>query len=106
MRKNEKQLILIGIITLLICVGLSGCMGDTQGISALKRNNGGGNFVNFNERQMQKFLHLKEAILTNRTVEVEYPSEEIDRFRIILDFYNTDYICYYNDYYEIIISVP
>ena len=57
----KKQLLIIVIIALLVCVGFSGCIGPTQGIRALKQNGGTGNSVNMTEQQMKNFPHLKEA---------------------------------------------
>jgi hypothetical protein len=56
------------------------------------------------EQQMKNFPHLKEAILTNKTVYVESPSQEMDELRGVLDFFNTERICYQNEYYQITIK--
>ena len=53
---------------------------------------------------MEKFPHLKEAILTNKTVYVESPSQEMDELRGVLDFFNTERIHYQNEYYQITIK--
>jgi predicted PurR-regulated permease PerM len=101
-KKNmKKQLIIVVIIVLLICVGLSGCYGPTTGIMIKKLNNHVGNFINMTEDQMKKFPHLKEAILTNKTVEVSSPSQEINEIQGILQYFDTDVIYYRNEYYEI-----
>ncbi len=97
----KKQLIIVGIIVLLICIGLSGCFGPTTGIMIKKLNDHAGNFINMTEDQMKKFPHLKEAILTNKTVEVTSPSQEINELQGILQYFDTDVICYRNEYYEI-----
>ena len=42
--KMNKHLIILGIAVLLICVGLSGCIGPEQGIWAIKLNEEVDNF--------------------------------------------------------------
>ena len=51
------------------------------------------------KEQMNNFPHLKEAILTNKSVET--PQEEINRLRGILEFFDTEIIKYQNEYYDI-----
>ena len=97
----NKHLIVFGIVVLLICVGLSGCIGPEQGIWAIKLNEEVDNFVNMTEEQMKYFPHLIEAILTNKTVYVPSPSDEFSELRGILEYFNTEYICYQDEYYEI-----
>jgi len=97
----KKQLVIIGIIALLLTTCLSGCSGPSQVIQARKLSGGPGNSVNMTEQQMEKFPHLKEAILTNKTVIVESPSEEMSKLRGILEFFDTEIIHYQNEYYEI-----
>ena len=99
--KMNKHLIILGIAVLLICVGLSGCIGPEQGIWAIKLNEEVDNFVNMTEEQMKYFPHLKEAILTNKTEYVSIPSGELCKLLGILGYFNTDYICYQDEYYEI-----
>jgi hypothetical protein len=53
------------------------------------------------EEQMQKFPLLKEAILTNKTVEELSPSYEIERVNGVLRYFGTNIIKYQNEYYEI-----
>jgi hypothetical protein len=105
----KKQLVTIGIVALLVCVGLSGCIGPSQGIRAQKLKGGAGNSVNMTEQQMKNFPHLKEAILTNKTVVVESPSQEMDQLRGIFEYFDpdnifSDIISYQNEYYEIRIN--
>ncbi len=105
----KKQLVMIGIIALLICVSLSGCIGPSQGIRAQKLKGGAGNSVNITEQQMKNFPHLKEAILTNKTVVVDSPSQEMDKLRGIFEYFDpddifSDIIFYQNEYYEIRIN--
>jgi hypothetical protein len=102
----KKQSVIIGIVALLVCVGLSGCFGPQQGVEALKLSGGHGNSVNITEQQMNNFPHLKEAILTNKTVYVESPSQEMDKLRGIFEYFDpddifSDIIFYQNEYYEI-----
>ena len=94
-----KKHIIFGIIVLLVCVGLSGC--QDQGIQVIKLNEEVDNFVNMTEEQMKYFPHLKEAILTNKTEYVSIPSGELCKLLGILGYFNTDYICYQDEYYEI-----
>jgi hypothetical protein len=51
------------------------------------------------EQQMKKFPHLKEAILTNKSVET--PRDELIELQAILDFLDINIIKYQNEYYEI-----
>jgi len=102
----KKQLVIIGIIAILVCVGLIGCIGPSQGIRAQKLKGGAGNSVNMTEQQMKNFPHLKEAILNNKTVEVASPSQEMDMLRGIFEYFDPqdifpDIIFYQNEYYEI-----
>lgn len=97
----KKQLIIVGIIVLLITVGLSGC--QEQSIHIRKLNGELGNFVNMTEEQMEHFPHLKEAILTNKKyVDITDYDDEEDELRGVLDYFDTNYICYQNEYYEIL----
>ncbi len=105
----KKQLVIIGILTLIITTCFSGCYGPSQGIRALKLSGGYGNSVNMTEQQMNNFPHLKEAILINKTVEVTSPSQEMDMLRGIFEYFDPedifpDTIFYQNEYYEIRIS--
>jgi len=93
----KKQLILLGIAVLLICVGLSGC--QSQGFRVQRINEEPTNYVNMTEEQMNNFPHLKEAILTNKYVET--PQEEMNRLRGIIEFFDTEIIKYQNEYYDI-----
>ena len=96
----KKQLVIIGIIiTLLVCVGLSGC--QEQAIHIRKLNVKPNNFVNMTEEQIKHFPHLKETILMNKTIDItDYDNEEAE-LRGVLDYFDTYYICYQNEYYEI-----
>ena len=102
----KKQRVIIGIVVILMCVGLTGCNGPRQGIAALKLSGGYGNSVNMTEQQMNNFPHLKEAILTNKTIYLESPSQEMDKLRGIFEYFDpddifSDIIFYQNEYYEI-----
>ena len=89
----------MGIVILLLTTWLSGC--QSQGIGVHKRSGEYQNSVNMTEEQMNNFPHLKEAILTNKTVYVESPSQEMDKLRGILEYFDNDFIFYQNEYYEI-----
>jgi hypothetical protein len=93
----KKNLIILGILFLLICVGLSGC--QEHGIHIEKLNVKPDNFINMTEEQMKHFPHLKEAIITNKTIDI-YDDEDA-RLMGIFDYFDTNYICYKNEYYEI-----
>jgi hypothetical protein len=95
----KKQFVMAGIAVLLICVGLSGCSGPTQLISAHKLDTEVASYVNMTEQQIEKFPHLKEAVLNNKSVET--PLEEFNEVRGILEFEDTNFIKYQNEYYEI-----
>ncbi|MCX6664040.1 MAG: hypothetical protein NTZ75_07315 [Euryarchaeota archaeon] len=93
----KKQLLLIGIIALLLTTFLSGC--SSQGITVHKISGEPRNSVNMTEQQMKNSPHLKEAILTNKSVETS--QQEMNQLRGILEFFNTEIIHYQNGYYEI-----
>jgi hypothetical protein len=98
----KKQLIIIGIVALIVCVGLSGC--QSQGIHVEKISGEHPNSVNMTEKQMNNFPHLKEAILTD-TSGGDIPKDEWDELKGILLFFDTDIIQYKNKYYEITFNV-
>jgi len=93
----KKQLVILGIVTLLLTTCLSGC--SSQGITVHKISGEPRNSVNITEQQMKNFPHLKEAILTNKSVETS--QQEMNQLRGILEFFNTEIIHYKNGYYEI-----
>jgi hypothetical protein len=97
----KDKIIISGLIVLLISVGLSGCIGPSQVIKVRKLSGGYSNSINMTEQQLKNFPHLKEAILTNKTVEVESPSQEMNELRGILEYFDTEIIYYQNEYYEI-----
>jgi len=51
------------------------------------------------EQLMNRYPHLKEAILTNKSVETS--QEEIYRLRGIFEFFDTNIIQYLYEYYEV-----
>jgi len=93
----KKQLILIGIAVLLLSIWFSGC--QSQGFRVYRISKEPTNYVNMTEEQMNNFPHLKEAILTNKSVET--PQEEMSRLRGILVFFDTEIIKYHNEYYDV-----
>ena len=93
----NKNLIIIVVAILLVCVGLCGC--QSQGFRVHRITKEPINYVNMTQEQMNKFPHLKEAILINKSVET--PQEEMSRLIGIIEYFNTEYICYQNEYYEI-----
>ena len=93
----KKQIVLIVIVVLLLTTWLSGC--PSQGISVHKISGEHPNSVNMTEQQMKNFPHLKEAILTNKSVETS--QQEMNQLRGILEFFNTEIIQYQNEYYEV-----
>ena len=94
----KKQLLIIGIVTLLLTTWLSGC--SSQGITVHKIIGQPRNSVNMTEQQMKHFPRLKEAILTNKSVETS--QQEMNQLRGILEFFNTEIIQYQDEYYEIL----
>ena len=99
----KKQLVIFGIIITTLIVGLSGCIGPTTGYMITKLDREPDNFVDMTEKQMEKFPLLKEAILTNKTVEVSSPSHEITQLGGIFEYFDTNVICYQNEFYEVMI---
>ena len=93
----RKKLVFMGIVILLLTIWLSGC--QSQGIRVDKISGEYQNSVNMTEDQMNKFPHLKEAILTNKYVET--PWDEQNQLRGILEFFDTEIIQYQNEYYEV-----
>jgi hypothetical protein len=93
----KKQIVLIVIVVLLLTTWLSGC--PSQGISVHKISGEHPNSVNMTEQQMKNFPHLKEAILTNKSVETS--QQEMNQLRGILEFFNTEIIHYQDEYYEV-----
>jgi hypothetical protein len=51
------------------------------------------------EQHVKHFPDVKEAILTNKSVET--PQGEMDRLRGVLQFFDAEIIKYQNDYYEV-----
>ena len=98
----NKQLVIIGIIVILLTVGLSGC--QEQDIHIKKLNIKPDNFVNMTEEQMKHFPHLKEAILMNKSIDTSGYSNEMVELRGVLEYFDTYFICYQNEYYEIYFS--
>ena len=90
----KRQQVIIGIIVLLITIGLSGCIGPTTGIMIKKLSYNASKSINMTEEQIKKFPLLKEAILTNKTVEVPSPSHEINQLGGIIEYFDTNIICY------------
>jgi hypothetical protein len=93
----KRLILIIGIVTLLLTICLSGC--SERGIHISKISGEPENSVNMTEQQMEKFPHLKDAILTDKSANP--PEDELIRLRAILDFFNTSIIKYQNEYYEI-----
>jgi hypothetical protein len=98
----KKQLVIIGIVAILVCVGLSGC--QSQGIYVEKISGAYPNCVNMTEEQMEHFPHLKESILTN-TSGGDIPKAEFDELHSLVWSYDTNIIQYRNEYYEITFNV-
>ena len=57
------------------------------------------NSMNMTEQRMEKFPHLKEAILTEEFVEM--PVDEFYKLKGILEFFSINVISYQYEYYEI-----
>jgi len=93
----KKHLVFLGIMILLFTTWLSGC--QSQGLRVHRIPEEPTNYVNMTEEHMKYFPHLKEAILTDKSVET--PQEEMNRLRGILKFFDTEIIKYQNDYYEV-----
>jgi len=87
----------MGILVIFVSVWLSGC--QSQGFRVYRISEEPTNYVNMTEQQMQHFPHLKEAILTNTSIET--PREEFYEFKDFLESKNTEFIQYQNEYYEI-----
>ncbi len=95
----KKLILMLGIVTLLICVGLSGCEFLSEGgaINVDKLDERPIKFINMSEQQMEKFPHLKQAI--NQTdsenwSQIDVPMDERNKLR---DFFGDTYA---NIYYQ------
>ncbi|KYK21896.1 hypothetical protein AYK21_04250 [Thermoplasmatales archaeon SG8-52-2] len=97
----KKQFIILGIVIFLFTNGLSGCIGPTTGIMIWRLDKAPETFINMGEEQIKIFPLLKEAILTNKTVEVSSPSGEIEQLMGVLRYFDTNIIKYHDEYYEI-----
>ena len=100
----KKQLVMLGIVVLLICVGLGGCIiGPRYYIKAVKVDEEPDTYINMTEELMDNYSQIKKAI----SFEGNYTSiswEEIGRVKELLDNYDTYFIKYRNEYYEIDIA--
>ena len=96
-----RRFFAIGLIILLIIVSTCGCIGPTMSIRIKKLDKTPSTFINMTEKQMNLFPLLKEAILTNKTVEDSSPSQGITQLQGILRYFGTAYIKYQNEYYDI-----
>lgn len=82
----KKQLVIIGIADLPLCVGLSGCsefFSEGGTIYVEKMNKKPENFINISEQQMDQFLHTKQAINQTDSI-VEPPTDEWNDLRDFL----------------------
>jgi hypothetical protein len=99
-----RKIAIIVIVLMLVDVGfLTGCEMATRCIYTEKMSKGSYRSVNMTEEQMEKFPHLKESILTNKSVNLASDNDinECDRLSGILEYFNTKYIYYQNEYYKI-----
>jgi ABC-type lipoprotein release transport system permease subunit len=102
----RSGLVLVTIILVLCTALMSGCSGPEQGIQARIWSGVAGHAINISERQMENYPHLKQAILTNKTVTMGSPSQEMDYIRGVFEYFDPqdiypDIILYQNVYYEI-----
>ena len=95
---------ILGIIVLLICVGLSGCATSEYYIEADRVDEEPDVFVNITEQQITNYSHLKIAIESEGEL-IKIPKEESDKVELLLKSKETDFIKYNNEYYEIIFSI-
>ncbi len=99
-KKNEIIIVLIVIaIIVAFIIVLNIIWGPKYGCYAEKLDEEPDSYVNITEYQMQQFPHLKEAILTNITIDISY--EELNKIRDFLDNNDTQCIKYQNDFYKI-----
>jgi hypothetical protein len=95
----KKLLVLFGAILLFLSVFFSGCTGPSQGFHIRKLNSEPATYFNVTDQQLDKYPHLKEAILSKKTVET--PLDEFYEFKGVTEFHDTNYIQYQNDFFQI-----
>lgn len=99
--KLKKQIIVLGLVVLLICVGLSGCIfGPRYYIEAERVDEEPDLYINMTEELMDNYPHLKKAIGLGGNY-TQIPQEELDRVEELLEKYDTYFIKYRDKYYEI-----
>jgi len=97
----NNRLLLLGISVLLLAVGLSGCIFQGVNVSVKTLDAEPDNYLNMTEEQLEAFPHLKEAIMTNKTVETTWEEiKELDEF-LTKDGKYCEFIQYQNKFYEI-----
>lgn len=100
----KKQIIMLGIVVLFICVGLSGCTSSEYFIEADRIDEEPDVFVNITEQQIKNYSYLKIAIESEGEL-IKIPKEESDEVELLLESKETDYIKYKNEYYQIAFSI-
>jgi len=96
---------MVGIIIIVLTIWLIFVFRPENWIGVEKLKKEPNNFLNMTEEQMQNFPHLKEAILTNKSVDVNSYQTEVSKLEGILEYFDTRNICYRDEYYEIYHSV-
>ena len=95
----KKPFIFVCLVLLFFASLLSGCTSSSQGIRVTKLETDPKNSMNMTEQRMEKFPHLKEAILIEEFVEM--PVDEFYKLKGILEFFSINVISYQYEYYEI-----
>ncbi len=96
---------MVGIIVIVLTVWLIVVFRPENWIRVEKLKKEPDNFLNMTEEQMQNFPHLKEAIITNKSVDVNSYQTEVSKLEGILEYFDTRNICYHDEYYEIYHSI-
>ena len=95
----KKQLLIVGIIVLLVCVGLSGCNENTKYcITAEKGYIEGIDYINMSESQLEELPKVKEAIITGEYVMITH-----EEYHTLLNSFGGTFcdIKYNDEYYMI-----
>lgn len=101
--KYDKRII-FGIVVIVLIVWIIVVFRQEAHIKAVKLIREPDSFVNMTEEQMQNFPHLKESILTNKSIDIVGYQYEEAKLRGVLEYFDTYFICYQNEYYEIYFS--
>jgi hypothetical protein len=93
--------VILGIIVLLICVGLSGCIfGPGYHIQAASVDEEPDAYINMTEQQMENYPYIKKAIeLEGNPTEI--PLGTLEEYDELFESNDTYFIKYRNEFYKV-----